>query len=216
MENTITNSLYESLCRVLHKFKNSNFIGMNSLMLGNVTSDDLKAFNDYFKLEPNRFVWGDWDILKFEKDGKDLDCEDYAELKKQIDAEYDKLCSETVTQSKKKEIKLKYEDYGWLAPNGEFYPSDWGTHQTAAVDIVDKIMCHSDYIEMAKSEPSLTEADYLSKYKNFVLIHSPSQGIPYPTILEGKILTKSQKEFLYDFYTERNYFSLAHKYFNEN
>ena len=146
MQYTITNTLYESLCRVLHKLKNCNFIQMNCyLMLGNITSDDLKAFNDYFKLEPVRFVWGDWDILKFKKDGKDLDREDYAEFKKQIDYEYDKLCAETVTQSKKEQAKLKYTDYGWLSPKGEFYPSDWGTHQEKAIDIVNKIMCFQDY-----------------------------------------------------------------------
>lgn len=214
-EITITNTLYESLCRVLHKFESSNFIGMNSnLMLGNVTSDDLKAFNDYFKLEPNRFVWGDWDILKFEKDGKNLTVEDYAEFKKQIDAEYDKLNSEIVTQSKKEKVKLKYEDYGWLSPKGEFYPSDWGTHQTKAQELVLNLNLLKDYIEVCKSEP-LVQGDYLSKYKNFILLHSPSQGIAYPTILKGKRLTKSQKEFLYDYYTERNLFSLAHRYFNE-
>lgn len=215
MENKITNTLYESLCKVLHKFKSSNFIGMNSnLMLGNVTSDDLKAFNDYFQLEPKRFVWGDWDILKFKKDDKDLTIEDYAEFKKQIDAEYDNLCCKTVVQSKKEKVKLKYEDYGWLSPNGEFYPSDWGTHQTKAQEIILNLGLLKDYVEVCESEP-LTQADYLSKYKNFILLHSPSQGIPYPTILNGKRLTKKQKDFLYDFYTERNFFSLAHRYFNE-
>ena len=77
-------------------------------------------------------------------------------------------------------------------------------------------MCFQDYNDKKESEPSLIPSDYLAKYKNFVLIHSPSQGIPYPTILDGKVLTKSQKEFLYDFYTERNLFSLAYMYFNEN
>ena len=194
-------SLYDSLL---------TWFGMCS-----ITSDDLKAFNDYFELEPKRQIWGDWDMLFFEKNGKRLDSTDYAEMRKQIDVEIDTLKQQEVKQSPKQETKLKYFDYGWLSPDGEFYPSEWGTHQTKATEILDEMNWASEAWKMQKSEERLTDADYLSKYKNFVLIHSVSQGIPYPTILEGKRLTKKQREFLYDFYMERNYVSLAYKYFNE-
>ncbi len=212
----ITISLYESLCRVLKNLEHSNFIQMNGFgPQHGVTSDDLRAFNDYFELEPKRTVWGDWDILLFSKDGKQLDVDDYTEMKKQVDNLVDILQEQKVKQTPKKEVKLKYEDYGWLSPNGEFYPSEWGTHQRKATEILDEKDWAYEAWKMQESEEGLTDADYLSKYKNFVLIHSPSQGIPYPTILKEKRLTKKQKEFLYDFYMERNYVSLAYKYFNE-
>lgn len=211
----LTNSLYDSLCKVFKKLEHCNFIQMTWFGLGDITSDDLKAFNDYFELEPHRQIHGDWDFLTFSKDGKRLSSEDYAEMKKQIDAEIDTLKQQEVSQSPKKETKLKYYDYGWLSPDGKFYPSEWGTHQTKATEILDEMDWTSEAWKMQQSEERLTDADYLSKYKNFVLIHSASQGIPYPTILEGKRLTKKQREFLYDFYMERNYVSLAYKYFNE-
>ena len=210
----LRNNLYDSLCKVFKKLENCNFIQMTWFGMGDMTSDDLKAFNDYFELEPRRQVWGDWDMLFFEKNGKRLDSTDYAEMKKQIDLKIDELTSQKVKQSPKIKTKLKYEDYGWLSPDGEFYASDWGTHQTKATEILDENNWTSEAWKMQQSEERLTDADYLSKYKNFVLIHSASQGIPYPTILEGKRLTKKQREFLYDFYMERNYVSLANKYFN--
>ncbi len=177
----ITISLYDSLCKVFKKLENCNFIQMTGFGIGNVTSDDLKAFNDYFELEPKRLVWGDWDMLFFEKNGKRLDSVDYAEMKKQIDAQIDELEKQDVKQSPKKETKLKNEDYGWLSPDGEFYPSEWGTHQTKATEILDENGWSCEAWKMQESEERLTDADYLAKYKNFVLIHSPSQGIPYPT-----------------------------------
>lgn len=30
------------------------------------------------------------------------------------------------------EIKINREDYGWLAPNGEFFPVEFGNHQAWA------------------------------------------------------------------------------------
>lgn len=209
-------TLYESLCRVFKNLENCNFIQMNGFgPQHGVTSDDLKAFNDYFELEPYRFVYGDWDILKFRKNGADLSNEDYTEMKKQIDKIIDDLQQQTVKQTPKKEVELKYEDYGWLSPDGKYYDSGWATHQDKAADLLMELEWTKDYLEARRSEYNLTAGDYLSKYKNFVLVDSPSQGIPYPRILEGKKLTKKQREFLYDFYMERNLVSLAYKYFNE-
>lgn len=211
----LSKNLYDSLCRVLKNFKSCNFIQMTMFGMRDITSDDLKAFNDYFNLEPKRMVWGDWDMLFFSKEGKRLEIEDYAKMQEQIDLQIDELEQKSVTRTEKQKTKLKYEDYGWLSPDGKFYVSEWGTHQTKAAEIVGNLDLYKDYLKTEESEPRLTQADYLSKYKNFILIHSPSQGIPYPTILQGKRLTRKQKEFLYDFYMERNYASLAYKYFNE-
>lgn len=33
------------------------------------------------------------------------------------------------------EIKINREDYGWLAPNGEFFPVEFGNHQAWASNI---------------------------------------------------------------------------------
>lgn len=209
-------TLYESLCRVLKNFEHSNFIQMNGFgPRYKVTSDDLKAFNDYFELEPHRIIHGDWDMLMFEKDGKNLDTEDYAKMQQQIDKIIDELQEQTVKQTPKKETKLKYEDYGWLSPDGKYYDSGWATHQDKASDLLTELELTKEFLEARRSEYNLTAGDYLCKYKNFVLIDSPSQGIPYPRIMEGKRLTKAQREFLYDFYMERNLVSLAYKYFNE-
>lgn len=40
--------------------------------------------------------------------------------------------------------------------------------------------------------------------RGWVLLHNPSQGIAFPTKNPVKEYTKAQKEFLYDYYMERD------------
>jgi hypothetical protein len=82
------------------------------------------------------------------------------------------------------------KDYGWLNPNGKFYPVPWGEHTKWAYEYVEKHYPKADYMD---------EADFLIS-RRWILIHSPANSIP---IIEMNSATKRQKEFLYDYYMER-------------
>lgn len=91
----------------------------------------------------------------------------------------------------------KEDDYGWLSPEGKFYPAPWGDHERMALDIVKKYGYEHDFFNRMFAGDFLTE-------KGWVLLHNPSNGIAYPTTAEGYDMTKAQKDFLFDYYRERN------------
>ena len=84
------------------------------------------------------------------------------------------------------------DDYGWLHPNGTFYPVDFGEHED-----------HS-------------YGDFLVYRKNFCLLDNPAQGLARVTCNPAKNRTKAQKEFLFDYYTKRNHPEIAKLYFDED
>lgn len=99
------------------------------------------------------------------------------------------------------------EDYGWLAPDGTFYEVDWGDHQEWAINYIKEhfpeVDNDSEVDMQVKCNVGLIGAgDWLVEH-GWVLLHSPSQGIAFPTKNPVKRYTKSQKEFLYDYYIER-------------
>lgn len=89
------------------------------------------------------------------------------------------------------------EDYGWLEPNGKFHAVEWGDHQKWAYEYLKS--------NLKKEElPKLYEAgDELTK-EGWVLLHNPTQGIAMTTKNPCKDYTKAQKEFLFEYYMERN------------
>lgn len=105
------------------------------------------------------------------------------------------------------------EDYGWLEPNGTFHAVEWGNHQEWANNYLEKNLTPEEQFDamveintsgMAKSGTDVVGvADYLVK-RGWILLHNPTQGIAFPTSNPTGRITKAQKEFLYDYYTERN------------
>lgn len=99
-------------------------------------------------------------------------------------------------------------DYGWLEPNGIFHEAEWGEHQEWAQSYMDENFPEesekSDVSMQMKCNVGLIgAADWLVE-RRWVLLHNPSQGIAFPTMNLVKGYTKAQKEFLYDYYMERN------------
>lgn len=98
-------------------------------------------------------------------------------------------------------------DYGWLAPDGEFYEVDWGNHQEWAQRYIEESfpeVAEKDDIDMQiKCNVGLIGAGDWLVERGWVLLHSPSQGIAQPTRNPFKRYTKAQQEFLYDYYMER-------------
>ena len=98
-------------------------------------------------------------------------------------------------------------DYGWLAPDGEFYEVDWGNHQEWAQRYIEESfpeVAEDDETDMqTKCNVGLIGAGDWLVERGWVLLHNPSQGIAMPTKNPVKRYTKAQKEFLYDYYMER-------------
>ena len=93
------------------------------------------------------------------------------------------------------------KDFGWLEPSGKFHAVKWGDHQKWAYEYLEsKVKNDEEYSKL----PRLYEAgDALTK-EGWVLLHNPSQGIAIATKDSSKDYTKAQKEFLFDYYIERN------------
>ena len=97
------------------------------------------------------------------------------------------------------EEKHTTEDYGWLEPNGTFHAVEWGRHEGWASDYMREHMSEEEWLNDMTSRAG----DYLTD-RGWVLLHNPSQGIAIPTKNPLKSYTKAQKEFLYDYYMERD------------
>ena len=105
------------------------------------------------------------------------------------------------------------EDYGWLEPDGTFHGVGWGDHQEWANNYLEEKLTEEERFNamieinasgMAKCSADIVGAgDYLIR-RGWVLLHNPSQGIAIPTRDFSREYTKAQKEFLYDYYMERN------------
>lgn len=113
------------------------------------------------------------------------------------------------------------DDYGWLEPNGTFHPVEWGEHENWAQNYAKDNMSHDDWFQASTpSENSIigvitTYGDYLVK-QGWILLHNPAQGIALITKSPDKPMTKHQKEFLYQYYIDRNQHKTANEIWKEN
>lgn len=92
------------------------------------------------------------------------------------------------------------EDYGWLEPDGKFHAVEWGEHQIWADKYLKEHLSEDEYLQL---DVLAGEGDELVK-RGWVLLHNPAQGVAFTTKDPTKPYTKAQKEFLYDYYIERN------------
>lgn len=87
------------------------------------------------------------------------------------------------------------ERLGWLSPSGDFYPCGWGAHSTEAERILSELGLFEDFLRHS----ILNVRDYLSG-RGYCLIHSPGRERKLVTHLLP--LTRAQRDFLYDYFTE--------------
>lgn len=99
---------------------------------------------------------------------------------------------------------FKYNDnYGWLDPQGNFYPVSWSNHAEWANNW---LMEHDENYAETASEPA---SDVLVN-KGWILLHNPARGMPFVTQSPIKNMTKHQADFLYQFFVTRNMIDKAH------
>ena len=110
-------------------------------------------------------------------------------------------------------------DYGWLAPDGTFTESPWGTHEESAMQIIDDKNHrwgheYSAWMEDWKAKAPYEEhymcRDFLVEAKGYCLIDSPHlTGI---CVTHKKPLTKKQREFLYEYFYDKGDRAQAESY----
>ena len=102
---------------------------------------------------------------------------------------------------------LATDDYGWLSPEGKFYAVDWAKHEEWANEY-----CQKYKIE---NENFLTSSgDKLIK-RGWILLHSTTQEKARINDQCLKPYTKRQKEFLYDYFMERDRTAEANELWEE-
>lgn len=128
------------------------------------------------------------------------------ELGEEIEEDQETSLLDSFMKRWKDEDEHTTEDYGWLEPNGTFHPVEWcGHHDWAEEYLREHEPAADSEVDMQiKCNIGLIGAgDWLIE-RGWVLLHNPMQGIAFPTKNPIKDYTKAQREFLYDYYMERN------------
>lgn len=98
------------------------------------------------------------------------------------------------------------DDYGWLAPDGTFYPVEFASHQSWAWKKLMELGAIEKYdLNAGNAGDKLVEMGW-------ALLHNPGMGTAFVTSSDAKPLTKKQKDFLFDYYTKRNKHRKAEEY----
>lgn len=130
------------------------------------------------------------------------------ELGEEIEEDQETSLLDSFMKRWKDEDEHTTEDYGWLEPNGTFHPVEWGGHHDWAKDYLrehePEVADDNKVYVQAKCNVGLIGAGDWLVERGWVLLHNPMQGIAFPTKNPVKDYTKAQREFLYDYYMERN------------
>lgn len=100
------------------------------------------------------------------------------------------------------------EDYGWLEPSGKFHEVPFGEHQGWAWKKALELGFSGEAFDRGLGGDVLLE-------HGWILLDNPGMGLARPTVSDTRPITKAQREFLFDYYTERNRQDLAKKYLEE-
>lgn len=107
------------------------------------------------------------------------------------------------------------ENYGFLEPDGTFHPVDWCNHQEWAHETA-LSRYEEEYTSWNSGKSDMLKAgDFLVEQKGWVLINNPSRYLGKVQKSQTKSLTKAQREFLYNYYTEREEYQMAFMYLED-
>ena len=94
------------------------------------------------------------------------------------------------------EPKKNKEEYGWLAPDGTFYPVEYGNHQAWASKYLLRLYLEGEIsYEQARREDNGDAGDLLTNM-GWILIHNPHGHDFKITRNLSKRVTNRQKEYL--------------------
>jgi hypothetical protein len=103
---------------------------------------------------------------------------------------YDKILKNEITK----------DDYGWLDPHGKFTPVGWGNHEAWAREY-----CGEHFKDVDSDDSFFYPGDFLEK-NGWILLHNPCMGAVEIPDYKLERASKKQKEFLYDYFREREMF----------
>lgn len=164
-------------------------------------------------------VLGRFFTLRQGKDGKALTAAEIVKLPLDMEA-LEKICLDfdkgilpgPDMEDDREPPKKKSQPFGWLSPTGEFTEGDWGEHEQAAFEIIQKKGLEDDWDKNHRQYYSAR--DYLSGAKGYALIHNPT-GLGGYIVSHEKPLTKKQKDFLYGYFIDMGDSLMANKYMEE-
>lgn len=172
---------------------------------------------------------GQWNckVKKLEKEYREIEDKYYALTGYLIDSGKGYLLSEAgvsdedddgyevspIVDSYLKQDKLEREghteNYGWLDPQGNFYPVEFAEHQRWAWEKLKELgLIKRGEFNSGRSGDALVE-------RGWALLHNPGMGVAYVTASETKPLTKAQREFLYGYYADRGLLREAAAYMED-
>lgn len=183
-----------------------------------ITNTDIVAFQEYYNVRLRECGWGTWRWLGIrDLDGNEISSvEDF--IKYGLRDEMPEAGHTAAIIQESSEYS-PYDGYGFVAPDGTFIPSDWGTHEEKALELIKDHSFYSAYINWKHTSAGASglARDYIINEKGFCLIHNPSMDGGYiVTCSPVKSLTKAQRETLYDYFTENGDSYLANQYIQEN
>lgn len=96
--------------------------------------------------------------------------------------------------------KKKSQPFGWLSPTGDFTEGEFGEHDDAAREIIQKRGFGTEFHDW-RDQHQGTCRDFLSEVKGYCLIHNPCGTGDY-LVSHVKPLTKKQRDFMYGYFMD--------------
>lgn len=201
--------------KVADLLHHTNVIDMTTLEVKGITSEDLVAFQEYYNVRLHESGWGTWCWLGIhDLQGNNLSFDEIHE-KLGINTNEEKTIS---APSEEEEKMQKYDNFGYVAPDGTFFPSDFGTHEGKALAIIKAGGFKNSFNDWKRTsaDASGLARDFLINEKGYCLIHNPLMDGGYIVSQSpSKNLTKEQRETLYDYFTENGDSYLANAMFSQ-
>ena len=134
----------------------------------------------------------------------------------------DDMLESFLAQKKREYENTDTEDYGWLDPDGNFYPVEWCHHDEWAREYLeehypfDNKYAHLYWkTDENNQRQHITAGDVLIYSLHWALLDNPYRGLANLQHDPARELTKAQKEFLYDYYIERDRHDDANRLYND-
>ena len=133
----------------------------------------------------------------------------------------DNMLTSFIEQRHREDNADTENDYGWLDPDGNFYPVEWSQHYEWARDYLDKHYPFKEhaslywYNDENNVRNHITAGDVLIYNLHWALLDNPYRGLANLQYNVSYGLTKAQKEFLYDYFIERNRHAEANALYKE-
>lgn len=201
--------------KVADLLHHTNVIDMTTLKVKGITSEDLVAFQEYYNVRLHESGWGTWCWLGIhDLQGNNLSFDEIHE-KLGINTNEEKTIS---APSEEEEKMQKYDNFGYVAPDGTFFSSDFGTHEAKAWAIIKAGGFKNSFNDWKRTsvDASGLARDFLINEKGYCLIHNPLMDGGYIVSQSpSKNLTKEQRETLYDYFTENGDSYLANAMFSQ-